>query len=121
MTKRASCAPCVNKRHAALLTALVHSDSKQRLALLKNADDSFVRCICECALNVLRGNVPVKNKNRLRKHKSILRKLVTLKAGEKKRWAKKKRIILQTGGAFLPALIAPVLGALIARLIKPGN
>lgn len=97
-----------------ILRALYHLNEEQRKALLRKADSKLVRRICECALNVLLGNVPLSNshKSRLRKHAPALRVLakpnITL--------ARKKNLIVQRGG-FLPALLAPIIGTVLASLL----
>jgi hypothetical protein len=72
----------------------------------------MVDCFCECALNVLKGHVPLKRQQLdcLRRHKRILKKLIL-----KKTPLKQKKKILQTGG-FLGALITPVLSFLASFL-----
>lgn len=110
---------CFSKKHAALLAALVHADSKQRVALLRSADSSFVRCICECVLNVLHGVVPLQehSKKKLRKHASVLRRLVNEREG----LHKKKKVLIQKGGAFLPALLVPLLAEFASRLLHSSS
>ena len=110
---------CFSKKHAALLTALAHADSSQRSALLRSADLSFVRCICECALNVLEGNIKISNhsKNKLKKHVHVLRRLIN----NQDNFRKKKKVLLQSGGSFLPALLAPLLATLVSRLFDRSN
>lgn len=102
------------QKHTAILRALCHLSNKQRVAILKKADPKLIRCICECALNILRGNVALKHsyKRRLKRHASILRRLVDKNAS----WKNKKRLIVQRGG-FLPLLLAPILGTVLSRLI----
>lgn len=98
---------CLQK-DAALLRALIHATPKERKALLKVCDSRRIRSVCECAYNVLRGNVPLSNKvkNRLRKHKNALRRIV--KRGES--WTKKRHYLVQKGGGFLlPLLLSTVL------------
>lgn len=99
------------------MQALFHLNDKQRKALLQQADAKLVRRICECALNVLIGNVPLdkREKARLRRHAGTLRKLAEPRVS----LSKKKKIILQRGGGgFLPALLAPLVGSILADLIK---
>jgi hypothetical protein len=105
----------IGQKHTDILRALYHLNSEQRTALLRKADPKLVRYICECALNVLRGNVPLHrgHKNRLRKHVNILRRL----ANPQKKLSSKKKIIVQHGG-FLPALLAPLIGSVLASLIS---
>jgi hypothetical protein len=80
--------------------------------MIKSCDKHMIDCFCECAKNVLKGNVPLKQKqfDCLRRHKRILRKLIL-----KKTPIKQKKKILQTGG-FLGALIVPVLSFLASKL-----
>lgn len=102
------------QKHAAILQALYHLTSEQRSAILKKADPKLIRCICECALNILHGNVPLKQpyKQRLKRYATILRRL----ANKNDSWKSKKRLIVQRGG-FLPLLLAPILGTVLSRLI----
>lgn len=102
------------KKHIAILRALQHLNKEQREAVLRKADSGIVRCICECALNVLCGNVPLKKsqKKKLRRHVPILRRL----AAKKGCWKSKKRFVVQSGG-FLPLLLAPILGTVLSSLI----
>ena len=103
------------RKEAAVLTALYHLNEGQRKALLRKADAKLVRRICECSLNVLIGNVPLSkgHKSRLRKHAKVLRKLsapdITLQ--------RRKNIIVQRGG-FLPALLAPLIGTILANFVN---
>lgn len=114
-----------SKRHLALLNALCHANPRERKALLRGADRAFVKCICECALNILKGVVRLKPvvKKHLKKYKNILRRLALTKSRRGSTqsgggsWRTKKRIILQKGcGAFLPLLLAPVLTSLLGKI-----
>lgn len=101
--------------HKDLLSALRVLKPKYRTALLKTCDEEEINCICECIYNVLRGKVPIeeKNKKKLQKYKSVLRKLVR-KGTNKVR----KNIIIQKGGAFLPIILGSVLSGLLGSLVK---
>ena len=109
-----------SKKYIALLHALCHADKNQRAALIRTADKNLIKCICECVLNVLHGVVELKKseKDRLKKHKKVLRKLVgnktTLSDGA---WRSRKRTLVQSGGSFLPFLLIPLLGALFSKII----
>lgn len=107
---------CVRK-DAALLTALIHATPKERKALLKAFDVSRIRSVCECAYNLLLGNIPLdhKCKNKLKKYKTPLRRLV--KRGES--WAKKRKYLVQQGGGFfLPLLLSTVLQVILNKAIS---
>lgn len=106
------------KKHITILQALLHFNKEQREAFLRKADPRIIRCICECALNVLHGNVPLKpdQRKKLRRHASVLRRL----AARKGCWKSKKRFVVQSGG-FLPLLLAPILGTVLSNLIGGGK
>lgn len=107
-----------DKKYVSLLEALRDASKEQRIALLKTADRKLIKYICECALNVVRGVVSLKNSQlkKLRKHKQVLRKLA--KKGSVKSWQAKKRVIVQKGGGFLPLLLEPVLSVLLSSIIQ---
>ena len=92
----------------AKLRLLKESSPKVRKRILKECNSSLLCCLCECALNILKGTVPLKDaqKKRLGRFKHKLRKL----ASKKTRVKIKKRLV-QTGG-FLGALLTPVLSFL---------
>ena len=100
------------KKKAHVLTALAKSDPRVRQAILLGFDKELIKCISECALNILKGNVPLKpnEKKALGKYKNKLRQIV-----DKKTSLKKKHSIIQKGG-FLPLLLAPLLSSVIAPL-----
>lgn len=102
------------RKDAALLTALVHATPKERKALLKVCDTRRIRSVCECAYNVLRGNVRLseKSKRKLSKHKVALRRLVRRGEG----WIKKRKFLIQKGGGILlPLLLSTVLQTVLQR------
>lgn len=78
---------------------------------MKVLDAKRVKSICECAYNLLRGNVqPTPDQSKLRKlkkYKGTLRRLA--KRGES--WVKKRRYLVQKGGAgfLVPLLLSTVL------------
>ena len=76
----------IAKKQADLLRALPRLNGEQRVALLRKTDQKTIRCICECALNILLGNVPLstQEKNRLRRYVSVLRRLAEKRKGNKK-------------------------------------
>ena len=83
-------------------------------SIIKGADKDLVDTLCECGLNVLKGNVPLSpgQKKRLKAHKNTLRAL-----SQKKQSLQKKKTLLQRGG-FLGALLRPVLSVLGDLLFK---
>jgi len=104
------------RKYAALLRTIQKARPDLRRSLLKLADEQLIRCLCECASNTLKGNVnltPVERRKLVR-HKKILRRIV--KKGES--WKTKRKVIVQSGGAFLLPLLAPILGTVLASLVK---
>lgn len=110
------------KKYVALLEALRHADKNQRLAILKNADSKLIKYICECALNVLKGVVALKDcqKKKLKKFKNTLRKLASkgVKKSRKSSWKKKKRILVQKGGSLIPLLLSPILDGIFSTIFS---
>ena len=97
------------------LGVLSKCNSKQRRGILQSADPALIKAICECALNVVKGNIPLTptQKRRLSPHKNTLRSL----ADRKKSLKTKKRILIQKGG-FLPLLLKAIVPTIASLLFK---
>ena len=104
------------KDHAPYLQVLAKGNATQRQGILNGASRELVLCLCECALNVLNGNVPLSSlqKKKLSKHKSRLRQLVSKSTPI----AKKKTLLKYQKGGWVSALLGPVLGVLGSLLLK---
>ena len=76
--------------------------------------DDLVCSVCECARNLLKGNVPLTSdqKRKLARHKGALRKIV-----KKETPATQKKKIVQRGG-FLGAVLGPLVGSVLLPLAK---
>lgn len=87
---------------------------KAKRDYVRKCTREFLDCISECAKNVIKGNVPLTNrqKTKLRRNRKDVRALSV-----KKTSLRKKRRILQKGG-FLGALLPPVLGVLASLFAK---
>ena len=114
---KSRCAHHVNmstrvKRQANILKALATAHPHVCHVILKGADKDLLKCLSECAYNILQGNVTLTSaqKARLTKYKQKLRKVANRKTS-----LKEKQKLVQTGG-FLPALLAPLLTSVIAPL-----
>lgn len=84
---------------------------KLRSNLLKKLPKSAIQAICECCLNVLKGNIALsaKQKSSLKKHKSTIRNLVHKKSS----LFTKRKLLIQKGGflsVLLPAAISAISG-----------
>ena len=101
------------KRKALCLCLLAKADSALARTIFEKGNGDLVQSLCECAHNILNGNIPLKKsqKGRLRRYKKDLRALVKRKTAlhERKR-------ILQKGG-FVGALLAPFAKSLLAPLL----
>ena len=96
------------KRNLNALKHLSQAKPATVCAIIKSGEKELINSLCECCLNVLKGNVhlsPSQHK-RLIKYKATIRSLAKKKTSDKK-----KRALLQKGG-FLGALLPTVLTAL---------
>lgn len=102
--------------HLPKLKTLVKLAPRKRRDLLEKANLQFIKSIVECVENVMSGNIQLKRqcKEKLKKYKSVLRKIFN----SENKLKLKKEIIVQNGGAFLPALLAPVITILAERLLR---
>ena len=96
------------KRNLPLLQVLQRSKPAFVKLLLKGASPELTKALCECALNILKGNVKISasQKKKLSRYKKHLRLLV-----KKKTSLKKRKQLLQKGG-FIGALLTPILSVL---------
>ena len=101
------------KKHANELGYLQKARPCIRNHLITKADRSLVDCLCECADNILRGNVPLtkQQKEKRKRNKAELRVLTTKSVS-----LKKKKAILQNG-RFLGSLLAPI-ASVVAPLLS---
>ncbi len=91
-----------------LLKLLYNASPKQRRVILQSASDQLILSLCEIALNVLRGTIPL-NSAQFRRLKREKRRSNTLRV--------KIRIINQRGGFLVPLLSVaiPFITSLISR------
>ena len=107
------------RRNAPILRALHRASPAARKRFLRTrCNQDFINCICECAKNVLKGNVPLTASQRsgLRRRKKTLH-LLALK---KTPLLKKKKLIQSGGflGLLIPAIVSvlsSVIGGLAGR------
>ena len=103
------------QRNLGLLELLFKSTPSVRRVIVGKATPDFINALCEIALNVLSGNIPLTDKQykQLKRRKAIIR----LVADKKVKLLKKKKSINQSGGFLLPLLGAaiPFITALFNR------
>ena len=105
-----------NTKTLDILKALRHFNKEQRKCFLQKADKSLIKSICECVLNILKGNVKLtksQTKN-LKRHARLLRKLCC----KNDNWSHKKTLIVQSGGGFLLPLLTPIFSALLSSVLN---
>ena len=101
------------KKNAQMLGVLAHATPQMCKAIIGAADHELITCLCECAQNILNGNVPL-NKSHLKHLQWYHSDVCTL---AKKRAPKhKKKKILQKGG-FLSALLAPLAVEVLTKIL----
>ena len=75
------------KNQAVALCMLCKAKPKMCKAVIEAADKDLIHCLCECALNILRGNVPLTTTQlkQLKRYKQHLRQLTEKKLGLKQK------------------------------------
>ena len=101
------------KKNALMLSLLAQAKPCMCKAIIGASDRDLITCLCECAQNILNGNVPLsahlKQLHWYRMHVCKLAKKRTAKHTKKK--------ILQRGG-FLATLLAPVTLEVLSKVLK---
>ena len=99
--------------HLPVLKQLCRCNKKLQKQLLLQGGKSLQLCLRECALNVIKGNVPLSKHQfqKLKKYKKNLRDL------SKKRTSFKERLQIEQRGGFLPAFLLPIIGSVASALI----
>lgn len=98
--------------HVEILKALLKAKPSVRKSLFETCSCDLIRCLVECAHNVLLGNVRLSSsqKTRLYKHRERVRRLA--KQGESVKH--KRQFLVQHGtGVFLDALLLPLIQAIL--------
>jgi hypothetical protein len=92
------------------LKELQNSSPDKRISLIKRAPSCLIRFLCECGLNILRGNLKLSDQQyeELKPHKTSLLKFSKAFSTQKER----RQALLKKKGGALPVLIPIVLSAL---------
>jgi hypothetical protein len=85
----------------------------QRRQLIRTASGEQIKSISECCHNLLKRHIPLtpKQRNSLKKYKKLIFTLV-----DKSVPISQKRQKLEQSGGFLPALVVPIIGAILGGL-----
>jgi len=104
------------KYHLPFISKFNKKIGKKRMAkYIRRASEDEIHSICECALNICNGNVPI-SKKQLKKLRKYRRSLQHLAAGRSNLHSK-KHYLKQKGGALLPIIAATVL-PLLTRIFN---
>ena len=97
------------KKHLHFLKVVHSSEPEFRQQIILNCDLDLINTINECVYNTLKGNIPLKRSEimKLQKFKKILRKICGCHDGLEKT----RKMIIQSGGEFLPTLLQPIVKA----------
>ncbi len=103
-------------KHHKFLEYYLEADNKRQKSLIQSASKDQVNCLCEIALNVVNRNIPIhpSTKRVLSDHK----KAICTIADKKVSIGKRKKILVQKGGAILPLLLSTVLPLIAQALFK---
>lgn len=102
------------RRYSSTLRYLTNAPADISQAIIKGSDPGLMTCLCECAKNILNGNVPLtaSQKAKLRSHKTGLRTLANKSVSP----ARKRRVLQQ--GGFLGALLAPIAASVLGPIVS---
>lgn len=97
------------RKHLPTLKLVQVAKPKLRKSIIEHCDIELIKTILECIHNSLNGNIKLTANEtaQLRKFKSILRKILRSPGNLNK----KRDLILQSGGSFLPVLLKPIVTA----------
>lgn len=104
------------KENKHMLHVLKNASPKLRKAILNNASPDIIKMICEIAMNILNGNHTISPviKKRIGGYKKVLRQLSCIKRST----PAKRKILIQSGGGFIPILIGSILSGLIGKFLR---
>lgn len=97
------------KKHLPVLRFIRECSPVDRRKLIQYYDIDLINTLKECVYNTLKGNIPLSENeiSKLKRFKKILRKLFRTDKCLKNT----RKIIIQSGGSFLPTLLAPIVAA----------
>ena len=100
--------------HLPVLRKLCRCNKKVQKQILAQGGKPLQLCLRECALNVIRGNVPLSKHqfHKLRKFQKNLHEL------SRKNTSQKRRLKIEQRGGFLASLLLPIVGSLAGAAIR---
>ena len=104
------------RRNRLSLMELKRTKNKEKIKkILELGGKDLTNCICECAMNVIKGNVPLTKAQfkQMKRYKTSLQQLSNKKISQRKR----NTIVNQKGAGLLPLLIGPIIKALAGSIL----
>lgn len=104
----------IKSTHVPVLRQLCRCNKKVRKQILEQGGKPLQLSLRECALNLLKGNIPLSKRqiNRLKKHKNQLREI------SKRSTSQKRRFQIEQRGGFLASLLVPIVGSLVGAAVQ---
>ena len=101
--------------HLDLLSAISTSKPKLAKAIIRNAEDTLIDAVSECALQIVSGTIPVTEPSKAERVRKVapLLKILTKKSLSRRR---KRHFLLAKGFSLLALIIPPVLSYVVNRL-----
>lgn len=84
--------------------------SRRKAKVLKTCPNALIKSVCDCVLNLLKGNLPI-SKGIIKRLSPFKRTLRTL-SKKKVPLFKKRRLLIQKGDGFLSLLIPTAISVL---------
>jgi hypothetical protein len=101
----------------AFLRYLCYANAKERRRLTRLASKGQILCICECAYNLLRQNIPL-SPEQVRQLRKVREIVYTLADNSVPLDEKQAIINTEQGGGALPLLIAPIIATVLGEVVS---
>jgi hypothetical protein len=105
------------KNNEAFLRYLHNASLKRRKQLLKTASPEELKALCECAFNIIRKHVSLTAKQLTQIRKPKNKKLIYQLADKRIPLERKRKLVVQSGGFFPLALLAPIIASFVGGVI----
>jgi hypothetical protein len=109
------------KNNADFLRYLHAANLRKRKQLIKNASREELKSLCECAFNLVKKSVKPTPAQLRQLSQPKVKKLVYHLADRRFPLAKKRKLLIQAGGGFPFALLAPIVTTILGGLISSSS
>lgn len=102
------------KKCKQIWTALIDAKAPLRKAIIEKADKDVIKALIEILINFLKCNLSVSKKKivKLKRYKKKIRKIAHTKNVNHAR-----KLLVQSGGAFLPIILGALASSLIGKVL----